>query len=196
MLCADVQVCVESHLECQRSLPLLQISWGDGSSPFVLSTSYRIPKTPLQFVSRYEQGRANIMLTLTPDKEPWNDLECWYGLFCPSFWLNLYFFWDAHIRQSETLFAFLYVVHVVFLFTSHHSFIDMDLFIALQPETVWRTLSCEPWGPIEVGWRLCSCSWPSEYRCLLWCDVIRHLKCVGDMTRHVKGIALWEHTER
>ncbi|CAJ1427170.1 unnamed protein product, partial [Effrenium voratum] len=42
----------------------------DGSSPFVLSTSYRIPKTPLQFVSRYEQGRANIELTLTPEKDP------------------------------------------------------------------------------------------------------------------------------
>lgn len=45
-------------------------AYRDGSSPFVLSTSYRIPKTPLQFVSRYEQGRANIMLTLTPDKDP------------------------------------------------------------------------------------------------------------------------------
>ncbi|CAE7516518.1 unnamed protein product [Symbiodinium sp. KB8] len=42
----------------------------DGNSPFVLSTSYRIPNTPLQFVSRYEQGRANIELTLTPDKDP------------------------------------------------------------------------------------------------------------------------------
>ncbi|CAE7354202.1 unnamed protein product, partial [Symbiodinium microadriaticum] len=29
-----------------------------------------IPNTPLQFVSRYEQGRANIELTLTPDKDP------------------------------------------------------------------------------------------------------------------------------
>jgi hypothetical protein len=31
--------------------------------------------TPLQFVSRYEQGRANIMLTLTPDK----DTRFWIG---------------------------------------------------------------------------------------------------------------------
>ena len=63
--------------------------WGDGSSPFVLSTSYRIPKTPLQFVSRYEQGRANIMLTLTPDKEPWNDLECWCVFFLHKFLAEL-----------------------------------------------------------------------------------------------------------
>lgn len=41
-----------------------------GNSPWVLSTSYRIPNTPLQFVSRYEQGRANIELNLTPDKDP------------------------------------------------------------------------------------------------------------------------------
>lgn len=54
---------------------VVRLSSGDGSSPFVLSTSYRIPKTPLQFVSRYEQGRANIMLTLTPDK----DTRLWIG---------------------------------------------------------------------------------------------------------------------
>eukprot|EP00440_Ansanella_granifera_P029051 gb/GFBE01031557.1/.p1 GENE.gb/GFBE01031557.1/~~gb/GFBE01031557.1/.p1 ORF type:complete len:284 (+),score=63.22 gb/GFBE01031557.1/:1-852(+) len=41
-----------------------------GNSPWVLSTSYRIPNTPLQFVSRYEQGRANVELNLTPDKDP------------------------------------------------------------------------------------------------------------------------------
>lgn len=43
---------------------------GGGGSPWVLSTSYRIPNTPLQFVSRYEQGRANVELNLTPDKDP------------------------------------------------------------------------------------------------------------------------------
>ncbi|CAE8589087.1 unnamed protein product, partial [Polarella glacialis] len=41
-----------------------------GSSPWVLSTSYRIPRTPLQVVGRYEQGRANVELNLTPDKDP------------------------------------------------------------------------------------------------------------------------------
>jgi len=41
-----------------------------GSSPWVLSTSYRVPKTPLQLAARYEQGRANVELSLTPDKNP------------------------------------------------------------------------------------------------------------------------------
>merc|ERR1711920_1169591 len=43
-----------------------------GGSPWVLSTSYRIPNTPLQVVGRYEQGRANVELNLTPDKDPTN----------------------------------------------------------------------------------------------------------------------------
>ncbi|CAK0799615.1 unnamed protein product [Prorocentrum cordatum] len=41
-----------------------------GGSPWVLSTSYKIPKTPLQIAGRYEQGRANIELNLTPEKDP------------------------------------------------------------------------------------------------------------------------------
>jgi len=41
-----------------------------GGSPWVFSTSYRIPNTPLQFAGKYEQGRANIELNLTPDKNP------------------------------------------------------------------------------------------------------------------------------
>jgi len=43
-----------------------------GGSPWVLSTSYRIPRTPLQVVGRYENGRANVELNLTPDKNPSN----------------------------------------------------------------------------------------------------------------------------
>mmetsp|Transcript_31318 Transcript_31318/g.82987 ORF Transcript_31318/g.82987 Transcript_31318/m.82987 type:complete len:279 (-) Transcript_31318:197-1033(-) len=43
-----------------------------GGSPWVLSTSYRIPNTPFQVVGRYEQGRANVELNLTPDKSPLN----------------------------------------------------------------------------------------------------------------------------
>lgn len=39
-----------------------------GGSPWVLSTSYRVPKTPLEISGKYEQGRANIELTLTPDR--------------------------------------------------------------------------------------------------------------------------------
>eukprot|EP00928_Gymnodinium_smaydae_P035195 TRINITY_DN24811_c0_g1_i1.p1 TRINITY_DN24811_c0_g1~~TRINITY_DN24811_c0_g1_i1.p1 ORF type:complete len:300 (+),score=50.76 TRINITY_DN24811_c0_g1_i1:105-1004(+) len=41
-----------------------------GGSPWVLSTSYRIPNTPLQVVGKYEQGRANVQLNLTPTKDP------------------------------------------------------------------------------------------------------------------------------
>lgn len=41
-----------------------------GGSPWVLSTSYRIPSTPLQLVGRYEQGRATVEVNLTPDKDP------------------------------------------------------------------------------------------------------------------------------
>jgi len=41
-----------------------------GGSPWVLSTSYRIPNTPLQLVGRYEQGRANVELNLTPQRDP------------------------------------------------------------------------------------------------------------------------------
>mmetsp|Transcript_33268 Transcript_33268/g.105324 ORF Transcript_33268/g.105324 Transcript_33268/m.105324 type:complete len:292 (+) Transcript_33268:86-961(+) len=41
-----------------------------GGSPWVFSTSYRLPNTPLQLAGRYEQGRANVELSLTPDKNP------------------------------------------------------------------------------------------------------------------------------
>mmetsp|Transcript_59721 Transcript_59721/g.142095 ORF Transcript_59721/g.142095 Transcript_59721/m.142095 type:complete len:302 (-) Transcript_59721:82-987(-) len=43
-----------------------------GGGGWVLSTSYRIPKTPLQVVGKYQQGRAHIELNLTPDKDPVN----------------------------------------------------------------------------------------------------------------------------
>lgn len=39
-----------------------------GGSPWVLSTSYRIPNTPLHVTGRYEGGRANVELNLTPAK--------------------------------------------------------------------------------------------------------------------------------
>lgn len=41
-------------------------------SPWVLSTSYRLPGTPLQIIGRYQQGRANVELNLTPDRDPAN----------------------------------------------------------------------------------------------------------------------------
>jgi len=41
-------------------------------SPWFLSTSYRIPHTPLQLIGRYQQGRANLELSLNPDRDPAN----------------------------------------------------------------------------------------------------------------------------
>lgn len=41
-------------------------------SPWFLSSSYRIPKTPFQLIGRYQQGRANLELSLNPDKDPAN----------------------------------------------------------------------------------------------------------------------------
>jgi len=41
-------------------------------SPWFFSSSYRIPKTPFQLIGRYQQGRANIELSLNPDKDPAN----------------------------------------------------------------------------------------------------------------------------
>jgi len=41
-------------------------------SPWFFSSSYRIPHTPFQLIGRYQQGRANIELSLNPDKDPAN----------------------------------------------------------------------------------------------------------------------------
>lgn len=41
-------------------------------SPWFLSTSYRVPGTPIQIIGRYQQGRANIELNLSPDRDPAN----------------------------------------------------------------------------------------------------------------------------
>jgi len=41
-------------------------------SPWFFSSSYRIPHTPFQLIGRYQQGRANVELSLNPDKDPAN----------------------------------------------------------------------------------------------------------------------------
>lgn len=41
-------------------------------SPWFLSTSYRIPKTPLQLIGRYQQGRTSLELSLNSDRDPAN----------------------------------------------------------------------------------------------------------------------------
>jgi len=39
-------------------------------SPWFLSSSYRIPGTPIQLIGRYQQGRGSIELNLSPDRDP------------------------------------------------------------------------------------------------------------------------------
>lgn len=41
-------------------------------SPVVISSSYRIPKTPVQLIGRYQQGHGSLELSLSPDKDPAN----------------------------------------------------------------------------------------------------------------------------
>lgn len=41
-------------------------------SPWFLSSTYRIPGTPLSLIGRYQQGRANIEINLSPDRDPVN----------------------------------------------------------------------------------------------------------------------------
>jgi len=41
-------------------------------SPWFLSASYRIPKTPFQLIGRYQQGRTNLELSLNQDRDPAN----------------------------------------------------------------------------------------------------------------------------
>lgn len=62
---------VISKLQDQMELLAQKVSgFRSDGSPWTLSTSYRIPSTPLQLVGRYEQGRATVELNLTPDKDP------------------------------------------------------------------------------------------------------------------------------
>mmetsp|Transcript_94032 Transcript_94032/g.210146 ORF Transcript_94032/g.210146 Transcript_94032/m.210146 type:complete len:118 (-) Transcript_94032:57-410(-) len=41
-------------------------------SPWVLWTSYHLPGTPFQMSGRYTQGRTNIELNLSPNRDPGN----------------------------------------------------------------------------------------------------------------------------
>jgi len=39
-------------------------------SPWFLSSSYRIPGTPIQLIGRYQQGRGSVEINLSPDRDP------------------------------------------------------------------------------------------------------------------------------
>lgn len=43
-----------------------------GGSPWVFWTSYRVPGTPFHVSGKYRQGRTNIQLSLSPNKDPAN----------------------------------------------------------------------------------------------------------------------------
>merc|ERR1712216_308455 len=45
---------------------------GSSGGPWALTTAYRIPKTPLTLLGRYQGGRADVELSLSPDKDPAN----------------------------------------------------------------------------------------------------------------------------
>jgi hypothetical protein len=68
------QVTMEVISKLQNQMEVLQqrVQSMRAGSPWALSASYRIPKTPLQVVGRYSQGRANIEVNMSPDRDPIN----------------------------------------------------------------------------------------------------------------------------
>jgi len=41
-------------------------------NPLLLSASYRVPRTPVQIIGRYQEGHANVDFSLAPDRDPTN----------------------------------------------------------------------------------------------------------------------------
>lgn len=68
------QSTVEIIAKLQSQMEALQqkVQAMRAGSPWFLSASYRIPKTPFQLIGRYQQGRGNLELSLNPDKDPAN----------------------------------------------------------------------------------------------------------------------------
>lgn len=69
---ATQQTTVEVIGKLQSQMEALQqrLQQMKAGSPWFLSSSYRIPKTPLTLISRYQQGRASFELSLSPDRDP------------------------------------------------------------------------------------------------------------------------------
>lgn len=61
-----------SKLQSQMEVLQQKVQNLRAGSPWFLSTSYRIPHTPLQLIGRYQQGRANLELSLNQDRDPAN----------------------------------------------------------------------------------------------------------------------------
>jgi len=68
------QSTVEIIARLQSQMEVLQqkVQSMRAGSPWFLSASYRVPGTPFQLIGRYQQGRGNVELSLSPDKDPAN----------------------------------------------------------------------------------------------------------------------------
>jgi len=75
---------VISRLQGQMDQLAQKVQGMRSASPWVFSTSYRIPKTPLQLVAKCSQGRANVELNLTPDRDPANNEGSFVESFGPA----------------------------------------------------------------------------------------------------------------
>eukprot|EP00929_Paragymnodinium_shiwhaense_P101865 TRINITY_DN6505_c0_g2_i1.p1 TRINITY_DN6505_c0_g2~~TRINITY_DN6505_c0_g2_i1.p1 ORF type:complete len:288 (+),score=77.33 TRINITY_DN6505_c0_g2_i1:97-960(+) len=71
---ATQQTTIEVIGKLQSQMEALQqrLQQLKAGSPWFLSSSYRIPKTPLTLISRYQQGRASFELSLNADRDPAN----------------------------------------------------------------------------------------------------------------------------
>mmetsp|Transcript_155058 Transcript_155058/g.476296 ORF Transcript_155058/g.476296 Transcript_155058/m.476296 type:complete len:310 (+) Transcript_155058:75-1004(+) len=63
---------VISKLQSQMEALQQKVQAMRAGSPWFLSASYRIPKTPFQLIGRYQQGRTNLELSLNQDRDPAN----------------------------------------------------------------------------------------------------------------------------
>lgn len=63
---------VISKLQSQMETLQQRVQHMRAGSPWFVSSHYRIPGTPLQLIGRYHQGRANLELSLSADRDPAN----------------------------------------------------------------------------------------------------------------------------
>ncbi|CAE8672028.1 unnamed protein product [Polarella glacialis] len=63
---------VISKLQAQMENLQQRVQHLRSGSPWFLSSSYRIPGTPVQLIGRYQQGRGSIEVNLSPDRDPAN----------------------------------------------------------------------------------------------------------------------------
>ncbi|CAE7654801.1 unnamed protein product [Symbiodinium pilosum] len=59
-----------SRLQSQMENLQMRLQHMRAGQPWFLSSSYRIPGTPVTMIGRFQQGRASIELNLSPDRDP------------------------------------------------------------------------------------------------------------------------------